>query len=581
MLGLFAVLVGVVALVLRRSWSGAGGDRKGTVGRHETLEGEPEAPARAVPPQPAGAAQPSAPEDAGGCPPVWILEDSAGHEVALLALRAAQGRAPTLVTRLEWLPTRGPLREPGAGPVELRVVHYDRFAGFAVLSGPVPPSVCPIPAARAAELPAGASLRAGVRDGPLLAVRLVGREPERLVLEPAPPRGAVVTTPAGRAVALALEGGRAWPLEPVLVWLGRPATGRPLAQVQEEWRASDPGSVLEDVGALLERRPSPSELREALAKVEGVAPRAAGPDQVRRLARAERALRRRLVRALAAEDPVAAFAEARRALERIPDDPVLVADAAALALAAGDPEAALGWYAKLRGLAPEHARSVALTIAGGVAASADRRRAAGRNAETLALLEQALGVFPEDVGLLVRAAQALSALGRPHEAARHAARAARLDASYRSLAAAYERAARRASAPTSRLEIPFDPRTRVIRARAFAGRHPLQMVVDTGASHTTIPSSVARALGLVRGDEPRVRVDTAGGTLEAPMVTLDRLRIGPIRVHSLPVVVLDLPGDLAGKGLLGLDVLRRLHVRIDGEGHRLILQRPSRPGGRR
>ena len=49
--------------------------------------------------------------------------------------------------------------------------------------------------------------------------------------------------------------------------------------------------------------------------------------------------------------------------------------------------------------------------------------------------------------------------------------------------------------------------------------------------------------------------------------------IGSIDVRRVSVLVLDLPGNLSGKGLLGLNVLKKLNMRLDSENARLLLEK--------
>jgi aspartyl protease family protein len=81
---------------------------------------------------------------------------------------------------------------------------------------------------------------------------------------------------------------------------------------------------------------------------------------------------------------------------------------------------------------------------------------------------------------------------------------------------------------------------------------PVDFLVDTGASGTTLPLDLARRLGL-RELGP-VQTQTAGGTVRG-VVVLGTLELqGGVRVERLQMVALP---DLA-KPLLGMDVLGRL-----------------------
>ncbi len=107
----------------------------------------------------------------------------------------------------------------------------------------------------------------------------------------------------------------------------------------------------------------------------------------------------------------------------------------------------------------------------------------------------------------------------------------------------------------------------------------MTFVVDTGASFTTIPTGVARALGLLNSSNPKVEITTANGKVMAEQVVLPWILVaGKIKVTNVKAVVLDLAGRLANKGLLGLNVLGRLNMQIDSRRSRLILWQG---GGRR
>ena len=97
---------------------------------------------------------------------------------------------------------------------------------------------------------------------------------------------------------------------------------------------------------------------------------------------------------------------------------------------------------------------------------------------------------------------------------------------------------------------------------------PVDFLIDTGATRSTLPGVLADRLALPRG-EP-VRSQTAAGPAEGWRATVDlRLQGGPA-VQRLPVVVM--PG-MAGPPLLGMDVLGRL--RLEQSEGRLVLSAPD------
>ena len=107
------------------------------------------------------------------------------------------------------------------------------------------------------------------------------------------------------------------------------------------------------------------------------------------------------------------------------------------------------------------------------------------------------------------------------------------------------------------------------------GRRQMTFVVDTGATYTTIPSGMARALGIEPPPGgPTVRLLTASGEVRAPILVLDALRLGSAEERDVEAVILDLPGAQGvDVGLLGLSFLGRYRVKIEREQGQMILER--------
>ena len=82
----------------------------------------------------------------------------------------------------------------------------------------------------------------------------------------------------------------------------------------------------------------------------------------------------------------------------------------------------------------------------------------------------------------------------------------------------------------------------------------VDFLIDTGATGTAIPASLAEALKL----EPigTVRSNTAGGVVTGQIVRADIELQGGVKVERLQVVALPKLGD---SPLLGMDVLGKLH----------------------
>ena len=83
--------------------------------------------------------------------------------------------------------------------------------------------------------------------------------------------------------------------------------------------------------------------------------------------------------------------------------------------------------------------------------------------------------------------------------------------------------------------------------------HAVDFLVDTGATRSALPASLARELGLPI--EGRVQSHTAGGAVEGQVVRADLELRGGVRIDRLRIVAL--PALQAP--LLGMDVLGKLH----------------------
>ena len=120
----------------------------------------------------------------------------------------------------------------------------------------------------------------------------------------------------------------------------------------------------------------------------------------------------------------------------------------------------------------------------------------------------------------------------------------------------------------------------------FNGKVVKPMVFDTGASLTTIPTSLAEEIGLKPSpSDPIVRCETADGTVvEARRMTIPSMRVGRFVVNDVDCAVM--PG---GKGniapLLGQSFHRHFTYRFTSETGHLVMSRveglePTAPASR-
>jgi aspartyl protease family protein len=85
---------------------------------------------------------------------------------------------------------------------------------------------------------------------------------------------------------------------------------------------------------------------------------------------------------------------------------------------------------------------------------------------------------------------------------------------------------------------------------------PLLFLVDTGATDVAISEAAARELGLSFG--PRIRVQTAAGTVPAWVTRLDSVTVGELRLENVRATIT--PG-LGNKALLGMSFLKNFSIR--------------------
>lgn len=100
-------------------------------------------------------------------------------------------------------------------------------------------------------------------------------------------------------------------------------------------------------------------------------------------------------------------------------------------------------------------------------------------------------------------------------------------------------------------------------------RETARLILDTGATATSLSPRVADRLGLTVRYDPPVTVHTAGGSVRAGRAQVDSLDVGGRRVAPVDVLVFDpVPG---ADGLLGMDFLGAFRVEIHAQGPALTL----------
>jgi aspartyl protease family protein len=98
---------------------------------------------------------------------------------------------------------------------------------------------------------------------------------------------------------------------------------------------------------------------------------------------------------------------------------------------------------------------------------------------------------------------------------------------------------------------------------------PVRFLLDTGATHTSVPAHLAQSLGLRPGAPSTA--STANGTVTVRATRIDALDIGPFRFAGAPAHLN--PGMRDDDVLLGMSVLK--HLEFTQRGDVLVLRKPA------
>ena len=107
----------------------------------------------------------------------------------------------------------------------------------------------------------------------------------------------------------------------------------------------------------------------------------------------------------------------------------------------------------------------------------------------------------------------------------------------------------------------------------FNDLHQTKLIIDTGATYTTISEDLAFDAGIQSDPRsPPINLNTAGGNVQAKMGIAPRIRVGHAGRDDVRVVIHTIPNLPEGiDGLLGLSFFDRFMVQLDHSQRELHL----------
>ncbi len=512
-----------------------------------------------------------------------VFDDSGKPLGSLLALAPEIRGRQHYCCVAKMLPTTSLLHTAQAEPLDFQVITWDRSNGLVLLVGPT--------IDEASETVTSLMI-ADSRDlnstEPLTAISPAGRQWADVYLEPQTvplvstqrvPRGSVLINASGQAIAM-MGQDNLLPLGSLTAQQKR-WRGTDLSETQKQLRATDPQKIAEDVQRLVDNKNATLErVEEAILLLQQSQHLALDRQALETFDTLMRWAHHQRIRLLTATDGHKALQEALASHQQFPDHPGIHSDVILLLLQHGDPMGALHRFQLLQSAALESAKKITGQIAQGILSSMRSLTQANNINDAISLGAKAVQSLPQRADLRMAYAQALLKAGHRDLARAEALEAVRLQPSYQTrLSRMKFRSTKRGSRDSRTVVIPFNPQEKQIRTRCAVGPHNIEFIVDTGASYTTVPRQIAQGLGLL-SKATKTRVQTANGPVDTLRIVLPSLTIaGQIHLKNVPAVVLNMGGSIDNNGLLGLDVLQSLNMRIDSDKSRLTLrQSPSRRG---
>lgn len=102
----------------------------------------------------------------------------------------------------------------------------------------------------------------------------------------------------------------------------------------------------------------------------------------------------------------------------------------------------------------------------------------------------------------------------------------------------------------------------------------VQMMLDTGATYTTLPHAILEQLGIRVGDDaPTLELHTANGVRTAQLALVDEVWLGDLDMNGVAIATCDACASGDTVGLLGLNVSGGFNLNINADRHEVVFSR--------
>ena len=99
----------------------------------------------------------------------------------------------------------------------------------------------------------------------------------------------------------------------------------------------------------------------------------------------------------------------------------------------------------------------------------------------------------------------------------------------------------------------------------------IRLLIDTGASVSSLRPEVARRLGVDFSDDDTVLVHGANNTFNAPRATVSSMILGEIEMEDIDINIIEMGPGVEADGLLGMNFLGQFRFFIDQDRELLLL----------